>query len=202
MHLPRATRHRLTPIDLHTLHTLRHLARPTHGILPRAHLILPGIPPEILAASLASLASSGHILLTTSHLADLSRVRAELKKEHDRNTFRTRHNTRVPPSAPFRQQIQTLFPSTRPRPRKPSRRGPAYTTPSAFQPLIAERLPHATHLRSRPADVSILSGPYLPSELHAYLQAEAEQRAAHRIPWLLYNRKSIHLGIQRLLHTP
>lgn len=194
--LPRS-RPRSLPISVHYgLYTIRQLAAAEHGILP-----IDRLPPAIGSETLTSLASSGLILLTDSHLADCSRIRAEHKKETDRNRLRSRSGSGLSPTRPFTDRLLRLFPAIAP-PRQAVARPATYNIPAAFKPLIEDPERKSCHRTKRPPDVEEFAGPYYPGDLHGYLQVETEQTAAHREVWLLYTRKAAFLGIKRRVHMP
>lgn len=192
---------RSRPISATDRVVLDHIRRHAEeGIADRSVLETIPLPEETKEKSLVSLEHRGHILLGISHVATLSQLRADLKREQDRNRARKQRNLKQ--EWPLRRKVANLFPRLVNRNANPEPRSAAYTVPLVFQPFIADPNRRSAHLKKRPADVEILAGPYYPSELGGYLQSEQEQIAAHREVWLIYTRKAAYLGIRRKIHSP
>lgn len=198
--LPRNLAGPLSPLESAYLQTLIHHARAHGPIIPAPNIIFPS---DSIDSVTTSLTSRGHILLENNHVAPLSILRRELKKEVDRNAKAVKRH-RKPPGWPLHRRVAQAFPSTcPPQPKAPV---PAsYCYPSAFGPTITDHQAaggKAIHRTRRPGDVQEIAGPYAPHELPALLQILTEQTAARREVWILYTRKNAYVGTRHRTHVP
>lgn len=153
------------------------------------------VGPDEVRETLTSLVARGRILLGSSHFAITSRLSRYLKRERDRNRQRQliakgRHYAR--PDWTLHKRAPQLFHSLR----APVDRPESYNRPAAFEKLLAEHASH--HKRSCPANVEVVSEACYPGELSTVLTMIEEQRSAHRRVVLLYTRKAVYLGVERV----